>query len=141
MKMTPQEMTNALNDPQQSDFETFFTLNEYIDNNQLDEALRLIQDTFKCNQEAAKETLGLYKEQIYAEVKRNREANKLSPEQIAYNNAVARSCQNKPKCPTCGSTNIKSISALNRGVSVAVLGIFSKKINKSFECKNCGYTW
>lgn len=48
---------------------------------------------------------------------------------------------NVPKCPHCNSTNIKSISVLNRGVSIAMLGIFSKKINKSFECKNCGYTW
>lgn len=48
---------------------------------------------------------------------------------------------NIPKCPTCGSTNIKSLSSLNRGASIAVFGIFSKKINKSFECKNCGYTW
>lgn len=47
----------------------------------------------------------------------------------------------KPKCPHCHSTNIKSISGLNRGASIAILGIFSKKINKSFECKNCGYTW
>lgn len=46
-----------------------------------------------------------------------------------------------PHCPHCHSTNIKSISGLNRGVSIAMLGIFSKKINKSFECKDCGYTW
>ena len=46
-----------------------------------------------------------------------------------------------PRCPHCHSTNIKSISGLNRGVSIAMWGIFSKKINKSFECKNCGYTW
>lgn len=46
-----------------------------------------------------------------------------------------------PKCPHCRSTNIKSISAINRGASIAMLGAFSKKINKSFECKNCGYTW
>lgn len=48
---------------------------------------------------------------------------------------------NTPKCPHCQSTNIKSISGLNRGMSIAMLGIFSKKINKSFECKKCGYTW
>lgn len=48
---------------------------------------------------------------------------------------------NVPKCPHCRSTNIKSISAINRGASIAMLGAFSKKINKSFECKNCGYTW
>lgn len=47
----------------------------------------------------------------------------------------------KPHCPHCNSTNIKSISGLNRGASIAMWGIFSKKINKSFECKNCGYTW
>lgn len=48
---------------------------------------------------------------------------------------------NKPHCPHCKSTNIKSISALNRGASIAMLGVFSKKINKSFECLNCKYTW
>ena len=46
-----------------------------------------------------------------------------------------------PKCPHCSSTNIKPISGLGRGASIAMWGIFSKKINKSFECKNCGYTW
>ena len=48
---------------------------------------------------------------------------------------------NQPYCPHCKSTNIKPISTLNRGASIAMWGIFSKKINKSFECKNCGYTW
>ena len=46
-----------------------------------------------------------------------------------------------PRCPHCKSTNIKSISGLNRGASIAMWGVFSKKINKSFECKKCGYTW
>ncbi len=46
-----------------------------------------------------------------------------------------------PKCPHCKSTNIKPISTLNRGASIAMWGIFSKKINKSFECLNCKYTW
>ena len=48
---------------------------------------------------------------------------------------------NTPKCPHCNSTNIKPISGLNRGASIAMWGIFSKKINKSFECINCKYTW
>ena len=48
---------------------------------------------------------------------------------------------NVPKCPTCGSTNIQKISGLERGASVMGIGIFSKKINKSFKCKSCGYTW
>lgn len=46
-----------------------------------------------------------------------------------------------PKCPTCGSTNIRKISTGERMVSVGMLGLFSKKINKSFKCNACGYTW
>lgn len=46
-----------------------------------------------------------------------------------------------PKCPTCGSTNIEKIGGIERGASVAMWGLFSKKINKTFKCNNCGYTW
>lgn len=46
-----------------------------------------------------------------------------------------------PKCPTCQSINIRKISGLERGASVFALGLFSKKINKSFKCENCGLTW
>lgn len=48
---------------------------------------------------------------------------------------------NQPHCPTCGSINIKSISGINRGASIAMWGLFSKKLNKSFECLDCKYTW
>ena len=47
----------------------------------------------------------------------------------------------KPECPTCHSTNVQLISGIERGASIMGLGIFSKKINKSFKCKHCGYTW
>ena len=46
-----------------------------------------------------------------------------------------------PKCPTCGSTNIRKMGGVERGASIAAFGIFSKKINKTFKCSNCGYTW
>lgn len=48
---------------------------------------------------------------------------------------------NIPKCPTCQSTNIHKIGTGERVMSVATLGFFSKKINKSFKCRNCGYIW
>lgn len=48
---------------------------------------------------------------------------------------------NKPKCPTCGSTNIKPITATERATSIIGLGIFSKKINKTYKCLNCKHTW
>lgn len=49
--------------------------------------------------------------------------------------------QSMPKCPTCGSLNVRHISGGERVASVGFFGIFSKKINKTFKCKNCGYTW
>lgn len=47
--------------------------------------------------------------------------------------------QNVPKCPTCGSTNIKKISAGSRWLSTGLFGISSGKMGKSMECRNCGY--
>lgn len=49
--------------------------------------------------------------------------------------------RNIPKCPTCGSTNIRKMGGVERGASIVAFGIFSKKINKTFKCDNCGYTW
>lgn len=46
---------------------------------------------------------------------------------------------NTPKCPTCGSTNIKKISGGKRWLSVGTVGLASSSIGKSMECKNCGY--
>ena len=73
---------------------------------------------------------------------------KQSPEfsQEAYNKRVNYvpvdyMSVNSPKCPTCGSSNVQNIGTGERVTSVAMFGLFSKKINKSFKCKNCGYTW
>lgn len=141
--MTPQEIVDTINNPQISEDTVFYALKRYLDKNELDKALLYIQNNFNCSQDIAKETLDLYKEQIYDKVKKAMAdaVASLTPEQIAHANAVAREWQNKPKCPTCSSTNVQKIGTGERAVSVAVLGIFSKKINKSFKCKNCGYTW
>lgn len=47
----------------------------------------------------------------------------------------------KIKCPNCHSTNVKKISTTERATSVVTLGLLSKKINKSYKCLNCKYTW
>ena len=65
----------------------------------------------------------------------------LSPQEQVYNNAVAQEWLNKPKCPTCNSTNIKKISGLSKAGSVAMFGIFSQKVKKQMHCNNCGYEW
>lgn len=65
----------------------------------------------------------------------------ISPAEIAHNNAVAREWQNKPKCPTCSSQNLKKISATSKVVNTAVFGLFGTKRHKTFHCNNCGYEW
>ncbi len=47
----------------------------------------------------------------------------------------------KPKCPTCGSTNISKISATSKALGAIGFGLLSKTAKSQFKCKNCGYKW
>lgn len=60
---------------------------------------------------------------------------------LAHGASILEEKSRVPKCPTCGSTNIRKMSGVERGASISAFGIFSKKINKTFKCGNCGYTW
>lgn len=119
----------------------YYTLLNFIEKADYDGAILSIQNYYYCDIETATNILALFKEQIYyPHEKRLKEARA---------RALARGVgtpsnyvpPNEPKCPTCGSTLVKRLSALSRGASVAVWGATSNKFNKSFECKNCGYTW
>ena len=140
--MTPQEIVDKIDGPE-IPFEVYYTINEFLDNKNENDAFIYLQKYFKCTEDVAREALILYKKTLYTDHKETIEiaVSSLSPQQIAYNNMVARELLNKPKCPTCASTNVQKISTGERVTSVAMLGLFSKKINKSFKCKNCGYTW
>ena len=48
---------------------------------------------------------------------------------------------NLPHCPTCNSTNIREIGTGERAASILGLGLFSRKINKTWKCNDCGHTW
>lgn len=56
-------------------------------------------------------------------------------------NPEPKSNPNTPHCPTCGSTNIKKISATSKFMGAIGFGLFSKTARSQFECKNCGYKW
>lgn len=49
--------------------------------------------------------------------------------------------QNKPKCPTCGSTKVHPISSGKKALGYITVGIFSNNFGKSYECDNCKYKW
>lgn len=59
--------------------------------------------------------------------------------QVEQQKAAAES--NKPKCPTCQSTNIRKISATSKLTNVVLFGLFGNKRNKQFHCNSCGYEW
>ena len=65
----------------------------------------------------------------------------LTPQQIAAANAQAQELLNKPKCPTCGSTNVEKISFGKKALGGALFGLLSSDVRKSMHCKNCGYKW
>ena len=48
---------------------------------------------------------------------------------------------NTPKCPTCGSTNIKKISGAKRWLTTGILGLASSDVGKFMQCENCGAKW
>ena len=60
---------------------------------------------------------------------------------MAHGKAILEEQGRVPKCPTCKSNSIQKMSGVERGASIYTFGIFSKKINKTFKCQNCGYTW
>lgn len=101
----------------------------YIYINDLISAKKIISKYCNCNEDEFQSIIKLYVEEY------------LKDPEIVKANAVAKELLNKPKCPTCSSTNVQKIGTGERVASVATLGIFSKKINKSFKCKSCGYTW
>lgn len=59
----------------------------------------------------------------------------------ASNPTPAQVPLNLPHCPTCGSCDVQKISAMSRGTSIILFGLFSKKLGKTFKCNNCGYMW
>lgn len=105
-----------------------------------------MEDKFieECVKTAPEFDQELFDKRPYIQKKRSQEYNRMlnaheairagADPKLAFKNGG----QNLPKCPTCGSLNVKKIGSVERAASVGFFGLFSKKINKSFECKNCG---
>lgn len=58
-----------------------------------------------------------------------------------YEGQKRREQQNIPKCPICGSTDLKKLDALSRTASVFMWGLGSNKIGKTYQCRNCKATF
>ncbi len=142
--MTPQEIVDKIDsNNSEISYDVYYTINELLDSDKENDVLLYLQEIFKCTEEIAIETLVLYKETVYPYHQKIVEESRASvtPEQIAHANAVAREWQNKPKCPTCSSTNVKKISAISKVAGASMFGLFSKTARSQFQCNNCGYKW
>lgn len=111
-------------------------LDKYVKSQDRDNAIQYIINNSNCDQNTAIEVFDILIGKIEPQTQCT-----LSPAEIAHNNAIAQEWQNKPKCPTCNSTNLKKISAASKVVNTAVFGLFGTKRFKQFQCNNCGYEW
>lgn len=64
-----------------------------------------------------------------------------TPEQVIAVEQYEAQKANTPKCPTCGSTNVKKISVTAKVIGAVGFGLFSKTARSQFKCDNCGYKW
>lgn len=66
---------------------------------------------------------------------------KMSQFRTQVNQQKQQQESNVPRCPTCQSTNIKKISTTSKVTSVAMFGLLSQKVKKTYHCNKCGYEW
>lgn len=57
-----------------------------------------------------------------------------------YKNQISNNT-NVPKCPTCGSTDIKKISGGKRWLTTGIFGLASSDVGKTMQCNSCGAKW
>lgn len=65
----------------------------------------------------------------------------VSEEQYKQGKTNSNNNQHIPKCPICGSADLKKLDALDRGFSAFMFGLGSNKIGKTYQCKNCKSTF
>ena len=107
---------------------TPYTMNEYLFGNSIDVNIdkKIFDEYIKDNSQ--------FDEDLYR--------SRINKEKLLQKVTLDKQREaNKPKCPTCGSTNVRHISTLNRAVSIGVFGLFSSKIGQNYECLNCKAKW
>ena len=127
--------SNELEEIENDIFQRFIKNNDNFDNTKCKHRLQQIEVEKQYAQARQDQTTTNAKPQTYEEWQ---EQIQIEARKAADKRAKAA---NAPRCPTCGSTDLKKIDALDRAISVSFLGLASGKIGKSFKCNHCGYMW
>ncbi len=133
--MTPQEISDEINylkeNPKTGEVIFDEILDLYYDDKE--EAVQHIKEVYECEEEVARQVFDIFKSKVH------KPTPLMKAEAAAYFGGLYE--KNVPKCPTCGSTNIKKISSMSKAVGMLTLGILDADIHRTFYCKNCGYRW
>lgn len=133
--MTAYEIYNVFNKLDQPEYYDIAIQNNV---GNIDGACKLIQNCFKCDKETAEEVIKIMNKTVEDSL-RSKGIEPLSPQQKAYNQAVARESLNIPKCPICNSTNLSKITTAKKAMKIAAFGIFGMGDNgKTWKCEDCG---
>lgn len=131
MRCTIMSYEEAMNILDTIDTNTQLDIMGYIIRDEKQQALNKVMELTNCTSDIASNIVSQL----------SKDVSPLSPAEIAHNRQEAQDLLNKPKCPTCNSTNLKKISATSKVVNTAVFGLFGTKRFKQFHCNNCGYEW
>lgn len=112
------------------------TIHRFCVTNQKDEAIKYIQPIVEYNYQIAEMIVDNYIDENINHINEHQTIIQNYQDQKQLQDLL-----NKPKCPTCNSTNLKKISATSKVVNTAVFGLFGTKRFKQFHCNNCGYEW
>lgn len=107
----------------------------YIKNGNLRDAIIFMKNETGCSKDEAYE--------VYKELKQMlnpKPLTKLEVESYKKQHSTQQ-YSNQPKCPTCGSTNVKKISVTSKAVGAGLFGLFSKTAKSQFQCSSCGFKW
>lgn len=117
-----------------SDNICYFCGNKLIDSEFTEEEFKIIKK-ISCNKDFLQAMIDLKEKDI---IEYTAKLNQFKSQVIEQKN---NETDNRPKCPTCGSTKLSKVSTISKAGSVALWGLFSQKVKKTWHCGNCGYEW
>lgn len=117
---------------------------ELIDTNLPDNDFNIIRDVSNYNREVLDAMIKLKNQDIIEyELKMSQFRTQYEQQQSLKQSQVQQTgrSDNRPKCPTCGSTNIEKISVGKKLGGGFLFGIFSSDVRNTMHCKDCGAKW
>lgn len=115
---------------------------KYIRKWEIKDAIQYLINETGCTEEEANDVVDEIKDLMKYSLKQSVNKHTYNHQSTQSSKLIqSTQTQNIPKCPTCGSTNIRKIKTGERTASIIGFGIFSRKANKTWKCENCGYLW